>query len=235
MPERSQRHLPSKSPLAAWAIAHLEQLVGADPLDDPRVRAELKAPWDRERKRKALEGRLDRIGLGLLDRYCHVNEPRASWTTTQRIAELMGVHVKEGQIETGVRKLEAIERALGLEPVRYKRPGHDSGLHRALRATEPFDAALQEAIDRSAGEGRDRVAGFEWLAAGLLREQARHTTDLATRRELYGLAGRLKRGLRVDRVDEQRARLVVRQLTPADLRRLEQAKRRRRASPEAGR
>jgi hypothetical protein len=162
------RRIPPGAPLVGAALQHLEQLAGPQPLTDARVRAHLKVPGPRDRARKsdALERRLERLGVAVLDRYCREAHGMA-WQGVARFVEVgtRGTVVPtKRQLEHAHANLLELERALGYEHpeprVRERRP--------RLRQAEARWAAARERVKVTIESGRDPSAAH----AELCRAQA---------------------------------------------------------------
>jgi hypothetical protein len=174
------RRFQAGTPLTEAAIQHLEQLVGPQPLADSRVRAHLKAPGPRERDRKtdAFERRVERVGLGVLDRYCRETY-NMSWHSVSRFIEV-GTRGRcvptERELERAHEGLLSLERILG-----YHHPEPRAAVRvPRLRRAEARWAEANQRIGRLR-DGADPTA----LHADLARAQAElYETPPAWLREL---------------------------------------------------
>jgi hypothetical protein len=147
------------------AVAYLSTHVGEDWTERPAARKTLKLPprppsgrQDRERKDKAIDNRLHRLGMGLLDRrFRAVLGPAATWReVAQSIAIASSIDPpSKDQLYRASRKLAELDRQLGRNPTTESR--HDlTALHRAQVDAERTQHRLELWLDKLRKAAVDR-------------------------------------------------------------------------------
>jgi hypothetical protein len=141
--------------LLGAAFQHLEQLAGPQPLADTRVRAHLKVPGPRDRDERvdALQNRLERLGLAVLDRYCREAHPMMDWHGVSRFVEVItrdAVVPNARRLEHAHARLIELEYALDYE---HPEPRVRERFPR-LRHAEARFAKVDERIERAKRNGK---------------------------------------------------------------------------------